>query len=159
MYGGRIYYVSWDAATGITASIDIFEFAPADDKPLFLHELHVWQTSDAKDAEEELRGLSLRWKYTTSGSGGATAAVRKKFDGDAAASFTAECRNTTLATGGTPDIQPLDGWNIRVPYIWTPAPEDRPFVAQPQTQLVVRLDDAPADSLTMNAMAIVEELG
>ena len=157
--GGRIYYVSWDAATAVTASIDIFEIQPADDKPVCIHELKIWQTSDVKDAEEEILGLSLRTKYTTSGSGGATASVRKRMEADASAGFTAECRNTTVANTGTPDVQFLDGWNVRVPYIWTPSPEDQPWFGQGVTQFVIRLDAAPADSLTMNAVITLEEIG
>lgn len=156
---GRIYYVSWDAATGVTASIDIFEFAPADDKPIFIHELAIWQTSDFGDAQEEILGISWRRKYTSSGSGGGTAVAVPVNPSDTAAGFSLECRNTTVANTGTPDVVFLDGWNVRVPYIWTPSIDDRPFCTQAQTQIVFRLDNAPADSLTMNARAIVEELG
>lgn len=155
---GRIYYVSWDAATAVTTILDIFEFAPADDKPILIHELHLWQTSDVGDAAEEILGLSWRRRYTNSGSGGGTA-VAIPNETDTAAGFSLECRNTTVANAGTPDIVPLDGWNVRVPYIWTPAEADRPFCSQPMTQWVWRLDAAPADSLTCNAMAIVEERG
>lgn len=156
---GRIYYVSWDAATAVTTSIDIFEFAPADDKPIYIHELHVWQTSDVGDAAEEILGLSWRRKYTTSGSGGGTAVAIPAAPSDTAAGFSLECRNTTVANTGSPEVVFLDGWNVRVPYIWTPAEQDRPWCSQKETQWVFRLDAAPADSLTMNAMAIVEENG
>lgn len=159
MYAGRIYTVAWDAATGITAQIDVFELTPADDKPLFVHELKMWQTTDLGDAAEEIIGVQLIRGFTSSGSGGGTSVVGKKFDGDANASFSHECRNTSLANTGTTAIVEADGWNVRIPYIWTPAPEDRPFVAQAQTSLVVRLMAAPADSLTMFASIKVEELG
>jgi hypothetical protein len=157
---GRIYYVSWDAATAVTTSIDIFEFVPADDKPIVIHELHVWQTSDVGDAAEEILGISWRRKYTTSGSGGGTATAVPANASDTAAGFSLECRNTTVANTGTPEVVFLDGWNVRAPYLWAPAdPNDRPVCTQKETQIVFRLDAAPADSLTMNAMAIVEELG
>lgn len=155
---GRIYHVSWDAATAVTTAIDIFEFAPADDKPIFIHELKIWQTSDVSDTQEEILGISWRRKYTSSGSGGGTAVAIPINPSDTAAGFSLECRNTTVANTGSPDVVFLDGWNVRVPYIWTPTIEDRPFCSQAQTQIVFRLD-APADSLTCNAMAIVEELG
>lgn len=156
---GRVYTINWDAATAITAQIDVFEIQPADDKPVFIHEIRIWQTSDLGDAQEEIIGLSLRRGYTTSGSGGGTPTVAKRFAGDSAAGFTAECRNTTLATTTTPDIVDMDAWNVRQPYIWTPNQEDEPFVSQAQTLLVVRLEAAPADSLTMMASMKVEELG
>lgn len=159
MYGGRIYTVSWDAATAITAQIDLFEIAPADDKPVFIHELRVWQTSDLGDAQEEIIGIQFLRGYTTSGSGGGTSTAAKRMAGDAAASFAHECRNTTLATTGTPDAVEGDAWNVRVPYIWTPSPEDRPFCTQAESRIVARLMAAPADSLTMFATLKVEEIG
>ena len=159
MYAGRIYTVTWDAATAITAQIDVFELAPADDKPLFVHELKVWQTTDLGDAAEEVIGIQAIRGFTSSGSGGAAAVIAKKFDGDSTAGFSAECRNTTLANTGTTAVTEADGWNVRVPYIWTPAAEDRPFVSQAQTSLVFRLMAAPADSITMFASVKVEELG
>lgn len=159
MFGGRIYTVRWDTPTAITAQIDVFEIAPADDLPVFIHEIKIWQTTDLGDAQEEIIGISAQRGFTTSGSGGGTPTVAKRYAGDAAASFTAECRNTTLAATGTPDITEGDAWNVRVPYIWTPTPEDRPFCAQKDNRIVIRLDAAPADSLTMMATMKVEEIG
>jgi len=74
------------------------------------------------------------------------------------ASSPAECRNTALATVGTPYIVHADGWNVRAPYIWTPPPGEEPYGSQ-AFPLYVRLPVAPADSLTMNAMIKLRELG
>lgn len=158
MRSGRQYAVTWDAATGVTVAIDIFEILPADDKPVYLDELTIWQTSDFKDAEEEILQVQVIIGYTTSGSGGAAATVGRLYAGETAASFTAECRNTTLATTGTAYIVHADGWNVRAPYIWTPPVDWEPFGTQ-AVPLYVRLPVAPADSLTMNAMIKVRELG
>lgn len=159
MYGGRIYTVSWDAATAITAQIDVFEISPADDRPVFIHELRMWQTTELGDAAEEVIGVQMIRGFTTSGSGGGTSTVGKKYAGDSNASFSHECRNTTLANTGTTETTEGDGWQVRIPYIWTPSPEDRPFVSQAETRLVVRLMAAPADSMTMFATLKVEEIG
>jgi hypothetical protein len=148
----------WDAATAVTAAIDIFEIAPADDKPVQISEITVWQTTDFGDAQDEILQIQVIVGYTTSGSGGASATVGRLYPGEAAASFTAECRNTTVATTGTPYIVHADGWNVRAPYIWTPPPGWEPFGSQ-ATPVYVRLPVAPADSLTMNAMIKVLELG
>lgn len=156
---GRIYYVSWDAPTAVTTIIDIFEFVPAANKPIKIHELHLWQTLDVGDAQEEIIQLSWRRNYTTSGSTGGTAVAVPVNPSDTAAGFSLECRNTVVAVTGSPLIAFLDGWNVRVPYIWTPTPDDMPYISAGQTQFVFRLDAAPTDSLTMNAMAIVEEMG
>jgi hypothetical protein len=157
MYG-RVYFVNWDAATAITAQIDLFEIQPADDKPVAIHELRVWQTTDLGDAAEEIIGIQFIRGFTSSGSGGGTPTVGLQLPGDSAASFTAECRNTTLANTGTTQVLHSDAWNVRIPYIWTPTPEDRPVVTQANTTLVARLMAAPADSLTMFASITVEEL-
>ena len=159
MYGGRIYTLGWDAATGITAQIDVWEIVPAADKPLFVHEIKIWQTSDFGDTAEEIIGLSIFKKHSTSGSTGGTPVARKKYEGDAAISATIECRNTTIASGGSPEETPLDAWNVRAPYLWTPAPVDQPFISNNMTRWVLRLAAAPADSLTMNSSMIVEEIG
>lgn len=159
MFGGRIYTIRWDAATAVSAIIDLFEIVPAANKPVYIHELKVWQTSDLGDAAEEIIGISMVRGHATSGSVGGTPTVAKRYSGDAAHSFTAECRNTTIASTGTPVYVEGDGWNVRVPYIWTPTPEDRPFVSAADTNAVFRLDAAPADALTMMATLKVEEIG
>lgn len=156
---GRIYVVRWDAATAVSVAADLFELVPADDKPICIHELKVWQTSDLGDAAEEIIGISIVRGNATSGSGGGTPTIVPAMGGAAAAAFTGECRNTTAASTGSPVFVGGDGWNVRVPYIWTPAPEDRVWCTQAQTLLCVRLDAAPADALTMNASMIVEEIG
>ena len=158
MISGRNYAITWDAATAVTTAIDIFEILPADDKPVILDELTIWQTSDFKDAEEEILQIQVIIGYTTSGSGGAAATIGRLNAGDGAFSGTAECRNTTVATTGTPYIVHADGWNVRAPYIWTPLPHWCPNGTQ-SVPLYVRLPVAPADSLTMNAMIKIRELG
>jgi len=158
MIGGRQYAVTWDAATAISAAIDIFEILPADDKPVFLEELTIWQTSDFGDSNDEVLQIQVINGYTTSGSGGASATVGRPNPGETAASFTAECRNTTPATTGTAYIVHADGWNVRSPYIWTPKPGWEPIGTQ-AAPLYVRLPVAPADALTMNAMVKLTEIG
>lgn len=158
MRSGRQYVLTWDAATAVTTAIDIFEILPADDKPVFLDELTIWQTTDLGDAAEEVLAIHVIVGYTTSGSGGASATVGRLHPGTGAASFTAECRNTTVATTGTAYVVHADGWNVRSPYIWTPTPGWEPFGSQ-AAPLYVRLPDAPADSITMAASAKVREVG
>jgi len=156
---GRCYVVTWDAATAVTTAIDIFEIAPADDKPVFIDELKVWQTSDFGDAQDEVLQIQIINGYTTSGSGGAAATIGRLNPGDAAPGFTAECRNTTVATTGTAYIVHADGWNVRSGYIWTPPdPKWCPYGTQ-ALPIYVRLPAAPVDSLTMNAEIKVREIG
>lgn len=155
---GRIYTINWDTPTAITAQIDVFEVTPADDKPVILHELRMWQTTELGDAAEEIIGLQIIRGLATTGSGGGTPTIVPRLANDTAAGFAAECRNTTLATAGTAAVGFSDAWNVRIPYIWTPTPEMRPVCAQSSTLFVVRLMAAPADSLTMFASMTVEEI-
>lgn len=158
---GRPYVVTWDAATsiGATTPIDIFEILPADDKPVFLDEITLRQTTDFGDAQDEVVGIQVIVGYTASGSGGASAVVGRLNPTDTAASFTAECRNTTPATTGTAYIVHDDGWNVRAPYIWTPPdPKWTPYGTQ-AAPLYVRLPVGFADAVTMFGQIKVREIG
>lgn len=156
---GRCYTLTWDAATAISAAIDIFEVAPADDKPVFLDELAIWNLSDFGDAQDEILTVQIINGYTASGSGGASATVGRQNPGDAAASFTAECRNTTLASTGTAYVFHEDGWQVRSPYLWTPTDAKWVPYGTQAAPLYVRLPVAPADAITMKAQAKVREIG
>ena len=77
---------------------------------------------------------------------------------DAAAGFTAEVNNTTIASAGTSVVLWADAFNVRAGYqLWFP-----PRVT-PETSgtllLVVRLAGAPADAITLSGSAVIEELG
>ena len=156
---GRMYLIRWDAVTAVTVAADLFDIAPATNLPVVIHELKIWQTSDLGDAAEEIIGISLVRGNATVGSGGGTATKVPLSAGDAAAGFTSLCRNTTAASTGTPVFAGGDAWNVRMPFIWTPSPEDRPVCTAGATRICVRMDAAPADSLTMNATMLVEEIG
>lgn len=155
---GRMYTVEFNNVA-VTAAQDLFELTPADDKPLRIHGWMVGQSSDAGDAQDELLRVQLIRGYTTSGSGGSTATPRPLNRSDAAAGFTCEINNTTVANTGTTHTLHSDVFNVRagMPF-WFP-PESRPEVSQADTTLVLRLPGAPADSLTMSGVMYVEELG
>lgn len=156
---GRLYSVSFENVA-VTASQDLFEVTPADDKPVRLHSISISQSSDAGDAAAELLRLAVIRGHTTGGSGGSTPTPRPLNRSDAAAGFAAETNNTTIASTGT--THQLDAFTLNVqsggyPIIYTP--EMRPEASQADTTIVVRLMAAPADSLTMSGTIIVEELG
>jgi hypothetical protein len=155
---GRLYAVSF-TAVAVTAAQDLFEIAPADDKPVYLHALYLAQTTELGDAAEEVLRVSVIRGHATSGSAGSTATARPMQPSDTAFGGVAEVNNTTIASTGTAVELHVDGWNVRVPYqlVWTP--ETRPFCTQAQTTIVVRLMAAPADSVTVSGTLLVEELG
>lgn len=154
---GRMYAVTFENVS-VSAAQDLFEIAPADDKPCIVHAIHLAQISDVGDAAEEMLRLEIIRGYTTSGSGGSAATPAALNPNDPAASFAAEINNTTLANTGTVVVLHADAFNIRAGWVYIPTPECRPIVTQAQTTLVVRLMAAPADAVTMSGTLVVEEL-
>jgi hypothetical protein len=155
---GRVYTVEFEGVA-VTAQVDFFEISPADDKPIAVHGILLGQSSDVGDAAEELLRIRVIRGHTTSGSGGAAPTPVPLDPGDAAAGFTAETCNTTIASSGTTtNVYSPPPFNVRTGMeMWFP-PEDRPKASQANTTLVVRLMAAPADSLTMSGTLVVEEL-
>jgi hypothetical protein len=154
----RVYTVSFKAVA-VTAAVDLFEFTPADDKPIEILGLFIGQSSDVGDAQDELLPYSVVRGHTTSGSGGAAPTPRAMDRSGAAAGFAAETCNTTAASAGTTHDLHADTFNVRAgEKLWVP--EDCQWEAsQADTTLVVRLGAAPADSLTMSGTAYVLEQG
>lgn len=154
---GRPYIVRFELIA-VTTPVDFLEVAPADDKPVLLIEAHITQSTEAKDAEEEMLRIAVRRGYTGSGSGGTSATIFKRNPSDAAAGFTAETNNTTLAATGTPDELHSESFNVRAGWHFTPTPEGYLPVTQAQTLLAVRLLAAPADSVSFDGVFHLLEL-
>lgn len=156
----RMYTVAF-RAVAVTAVQDFFELTPASNKPIRIVRLKLGQYSDVGDAQDELLSYSIfRIPATaTSGSGGTAPTPQIINATDAAAGFSAEVNNTVVATtnGTLVELMP-DTFNVRSGLDCPLEPEDR-FQAVSGTLLVVRLNVAPADSLTMNGMVFVEEEG
>jgi hypothetical protein len=144
------------SAVAVTAAQDLWEIVPATAKPCVIHEINISQGSDAGDAEEEFLLVSIIRGYSTSGSGGSSPSKNPLDEASAAAGFTAEINNTTVATTGSPLTLRAEYWNIRTPYVYVPTPECRIRTA-PATRTVVRIT-APTDSLTMSGTMLVEEV-
>lgn len=154
---GRFYAVNF-TPTALTASADLFELTPADDRPILIHGYRVWQTSDTGDAQEEVLTLNMVRGNTSSGTGGSAATPARKNRTDPTASFTAEVGNGTQASGGTTETPYSTGWNVRAPLEVVFTPEQRVRCDQGDTMIVLRLGSAPADSLTIGCSVDVEEL-
>lgn len=152
---GRTYAVTFNGALATAA--DLFELTPADDKPIEIVSVHISQTSDAGDAQDEMIGFDIIRGHTTSGSGGSAATPAPLDPADAAAGFSAEVGNTTLASAGTTTTLHSDGFNVRAGYTYIPPGDARPKANQGNTTVVVRLT-APADSLSYKATVVVREL-
>ena len=157
---GRIYYVNFQNVT-VSALQDLFEIAPADDKPVLIHSVELANVgADVGDAEEEMLRLQLIRNFTNSGSGGTVVTtIPRQYNTDTAAGFTAETNNTTVAATGTTQILWAGGWNIRVPFEKVWLPESRPVCTQAQNRIVFKLMAAPADAISMSGTMTVEEIG
>jgi hypothetical protein len=153
---GRIYSVEFEAQA-VTAQVDFFELTAADDLGLAIIGMEISQSSDVGDAAEEILRYRVIRGAATSGSGGAAPTPVRLDPGDAAASFTAETLNTTIASAGTPVNLHSDTFNVRTGLqLWLP-PEAYWKTNQTAALLVVRLMAAPADSLTMSGTLYVKE--
>jgi hypothetical protein len=157
---GRVYTVPLQL-TAYTAQIDLFDIAPADDKPVILHAIYLGQTTELADAAEEQLGIQIIRGFATVGSGGSSVTATPVNPSDTAAGATCRTGDTTIAVvgGGSTTHIHADTWNIRTPYqlIWTP--EMRPQCTQTQTRVVIRLTGAPADSVTIAGTLYFEEQG
>lgn len=156
---GRMYTVVFQL-TAVTAQVDLFDLAPASNKPIALHEITLGQTTELTDASDEVLGLQIVRGLATVGSGGSSATPGKLDPAEAASGATCRVLDTTIAVvgGGSTDQLFADAWYIRGPYlkIWTP--ETRPKCTSTETRIVIRLTGAPADSVTTCGTVTFEEL-
>jgi len=150
-------YTVTDDAVAVTGAIDVVEGTVAADFPVFLQMLHVLQTTDLGDAQEEVIRVGVM-KGVTSGTGG-TAATENPLNSSAfpTAQTALTTFRTTASTGGT--RLDLFGWNIRIPTYWRPVPEDIPRIDSTDDPYSFRLLAAPADSITMSCSHKWEEDG
>jgi hypothetical protein len=160
---GRVYTVPFSGTvTAAGTDTDLFEIAPTDDKPCRLLGFTLGQTSEVGDAAEEgLRISVVRLSGTiTSGSGGSSVTPVPLDSADAAAGFTAEAGNTTVATqsGGATTILEELAWNERMsPYEhWYPSPECCPKVKQSE-MLLVRMQTTVNDNVDFAGTAWIVE--
>ena len=153
---GRVYTVIFSAVS-VSAAQDLFELTPADDKPIEIMRIHLGQTSDAGDAQDEQLQLTVIRGNTTSGSGGTAPTPQPLGPVDAAAGFTAEVNNTTQASSGTAVTLVATAWNVRAGLDLWFAEGERPRASQANTLIRVATT-APADALTMSGTIWVREL-
>ena len=154
---GRMYSVEFSKVE-VSLDQDVFEFTPADDKPIAIHAVFLTQSSDLADAAEEILNFKIIRGLATGGSGGGTSTPAPLNPIDTAAGFTCEVNNTTIATAGTAIDMHSDSWNIRSGLQLIFPPEMRPISTQANTLLVVRLMEDLADVVTMSGTCYVEEL-
>lgn len=149
---GRMYTAAF-SAVAVTVAQDLFEINAPSDAAVILHRVVITQGSDTDS--EQLR-FTIQRSTGTSGSGGSTLTPAPLAVGDPAFGGTVEANNTTRATTLTmlhsESANVLNGWD------WHPTPECR-ITISPSGRVIVGLETAPADSLTMDGVMYFEEVG
>ena len=155
---GRFYNLPL-VRTAVTAAVDLAEILTAATHMCCIHRIELSQSTEVKDAEEEM--LLLAWKsgQTTGGSGGNTGVTPVPvLIGDAAHGMTVETFNTTKATAGTIVTHKLWDWNVRIPFDYIFTPETRLWIP-PSARATLELVGAPADSITIGGQIVIEIIG
>ena len=157
----RIYAVPFTATvTAAGGNADLWEFLPADDKPIKLRGFCIGEISEVGDTAEEGLQLSIvRLGATVTSSNGTSVTPVPLDSADAAAGFTAEYFGATVATtsGSTTVIEYLAWINRNSPYErWYPDPQFAPKAKQGEG-LFIRMDTTLADDMTFAGTAWIEE--
>ena len=146
--------------TAETVAIDAVELTPADDKPILVYSYEIYNVSDFGDAQAE--SIPMYWirGNTSTGSGGVAAAAGNTTNpSDAAAGFTYEAMNTTVASAGTTKQLKSVGFNVQAGLLRILVPEERIEASQGNTVMCWRQGAAPADSLTQLGNVCIGEAG
>jgi hypothetical protein len=148
---GRVYSAVFEEVA-VSAIQDLFEInAPAD----AIVVLHGFEIAQSSDTDSEMLNL-LMHRGSASGSAGSTPTARPLETGDAAFGGTVEANNTTQGTEGS-QIHAA-AFNVLNGYIWMPPPELRPVIS-PSGRMIIELQTAPGDELTMSGTVWFEEIG
>lgn len=148
---GRMYTASFNAVV-VTAAQDLFELNAPAAACVVLHAVYINQSSDTDS--EQLRFTLQR--AGGSGSGGSVPTANPLQAGDQAFGGTVEANNTTRAT--TLTLLHTESQNVLNGWVWLPTPEMR-IVLSPSGRLIVGLEAAPADALTMSGTVYFEVVG
>lgn len=151
---GRMFSATFEEIA-VTAIQDLFEINAPSDAVVILHSVSISQSSDAGDAEAEMLNL-LFHRGSTSGSGGSTVTSRPLNLGDGTFGGTVESNNTSQSTEGVQLRS--ESFNIFAGYMWQPPPEEY-LIISPSDRLIIELQTAPSDSLTMSGTIVIEEVG
>jgi hypothetical protein len=158
----RFYTVPFAAGTVTNAggNADLWELAPAAQKPIKLRSILFGQISEVGDTPEEgLEIQVIRMTATVTGSNGSSVTPVPMDSADAAAGFAAETNGATVATtSGAATIVASFPWiNRNSPFEWV-APDER-FAPKAKNDqfLFVRLISTVADDVTFGGFLVVEE--
>lgn len=151
---GRMYSAVFEKVA-VSAAQDLFEIVAPSDAIVVIHSIKLGQSSDAGDSESEQLNILLH-RGSTSGSAGSSVTPSPLQVGDAAFGGTVEANNTTQGTEGTFIDAICFNVMAGMQEILTPELE---VVLSPSGRLIIELQDAPGDALTMNGSVQFREIG
>lgn len=148
---GRMYSAIIEDAA-IAVATDLFQIEGVTVIPI-LHMISISQNLDFGDAAAEMVTIKIRRATDAL----TTSATKNKLDpGSVAAVADVAVNQSTQLTTGAATIY-AENWNIALPFIWMPPPEQR--IVVPTADIVVVTMEVPDDSLTISATMIWEEIG
>ena len=141
----------------VTTAQDLLEIQFATTQAAIVHRAKIMQSSDETAAEaEELQVNLKRASGHTSGANGGTASEVLLTGLSASGVLIKERNNTQQASGGTIEVIEPGVFNVLAgEWEYTPIPELRLPIG-PNQAVILSLDEAPADALTLRAILIVE---
>lgn len=157
----RAYSISFDGVTVTNAGgdADLFELAPAANKPCRLLGLMLAVSSETGDAAEEILRIKVMRLPATVTSGNGTAVTPRPMLSSAAASgASCEYNGSTVATTSSTAVDlHADAFNVRSGYQFWWTPETAPVIVNAEAA-VVRMMSTVADDVTMSGTLYFEEI-
>lgn len=160
-------YVATFVGFSQSIQIDAFELVAPAASYVEILDLRLGQTSEFGDAHADILSVQIVRGYTGAGSGGTANTPAPLMSGAAACASTVKTNNTTVSSGGTPDVMLADAFNIMAGYWYYPPilsyPNQLPSVSErikvaPSERLVVRLS-APSAAQNLNGTLLFNETG
>ena len=145
--------------TAVSAAVDLMEIVGHATKPFVILELHLHQTTEVGEAQEEQLLIALKSGQTTSGSGGNAATNANPTDTAGGTSgFTFKTLNTTKASAGTIVTHKTWAWQVRGPFDVIDT-ELSQCIMSAARRCTLELVNAPGDSITIGGYAVIQEIG
>lgn len=153
---GGVYSATFE---GISVSVaqDLFELVAPSNAGVLLCGVHISQSSEEGDAQDEQLVLAVKRGATTPGSGGAAITPEPLGAGGGVSASAVEGNNTTKATGGTIVTLHRESFNTRIGWAYRPF-YTKPIILSPSQRLTVELVNAPTDAVTMDGTLIFQEI-
>ena len=165
MSTGRVYYYTIDneVYTAAGGNRDIWEIAPAANKPVEIIRFRLVKLNKIKDAELEGLSIEIVHRNTTIGSGGTTytaADVGRQHASSVDPSCTVVRNNTTIATGGGGLIRSCyaEAWGYPIcEFVWEP--DTRYQATSFDTVFCIRGHTTPAADVNFSGYLVLKEMG